>query len=87
MKDFKFFKGGLPFSWAHYGEHEETKRMSGIEWYKFLDFVKKRGKETYIITVEIEETSDEYGLDIFEGEPNKFFDVIEDDTIVDVYFA
>jgi hypothetical protein len=58
-----------------------------IEWYKFLDFVKNRGIETSVITVEIDETSDEFGLDIFEGEPDKFFNVIENDTIVHVCFA
>jgi hypothetical protein len=52
-----------------------------------LDFVKNRGIETSVITVEIDETSDEFGLDIFEGEPDKFFNVIENDTIVHVCFA
>ncbi len=90
MFDFKFFRKPLPFYWTHYGEQRNTegKSMCGVTWKSFLNFCEERlklGHKTFVVVIETED-GDEYGLDIFEGEPEKFLKIIQDDETISVYF-
>ncbi len=90
MHDFKFFRKPLPFYWTHYGEQTngDGKGMYGVTWKSFLNFCEerlKRGIKTFVVVIETED-NDEYGLDIFEGEPEKLLKIIQDDERISVYF-
>lgn len=91
MNDFKLLRRPLPFYWSHYGEERnfEGKSMCGVTWMNFLRFCEYRLKQnikTFVVVIETED-GEEYGLDIFEGEPHKFLDNVGEYDRISVYFV